>query len=161
MKHPQERKPLPAEAAALFEVVKRGTMNDVKVLLGKGCDPNVRDPLTGNTPLRLAAGLNRLSIAKALLEAGADPNIGNALDTRPLHVAVAALQNREGEEHPPNLRLAQLLLTFGADPDARDYDGRKAIDFAADPERFAVLLAKRLSKRLPLAAAKPGGKNRL
>lgn len=161
MKHPQGLQPLPSEGAALFNAVRNARTRDVEQLLGKGCDPNLRDPLTGNTALRLAAGLNRLSISKMLLEAGANPNVGNVLDCMPLHVAVAALQNRDGEERPPNLRLAQLLLTYGADPDARDCDGRKAIDFAADPEQFAALLAKRLSKRLPLAPAKPVEKERL
>ena len=161
MKQPQERKPLPPEGAALFRAVRNGTVRDIEQLLGKGGDPNLRDPMTGDTPLRLAAGLNRLSIAKTLLEAGADPNLGNALNSMPLHLAVSGLQDRYGEKRPPNLRLAQLLLAYGADPDARDCDGRKALDFAADPGQFVALLAKRLSKRLPAARAKPVAKERL
>ncbi len=127
-------------------------MRDIEQLLVKGGDPNLREPMTGDTPLRLAAGLNRLSIAKTLLEAGADPNLGNALDSMPLHLAVSGRQDRHGEKQ---------LLAYGADPDARDCDGRKALDFAADPGQFAALLAKRLSKRLPAARAKPVAKERL
>lgn len=161
MKHPQGLQPLPPEGAALFRAVRNGTVRDIEQLLGKGGDPNLRDSMTGDTPLRLAAGLNRLSIAKTLLEAGADPNLGNALDSMPLHVAVSGRQDRHGEERSPNLRLAQLLLAYGADPDARDCDGRKALDFAADPGPFVALLAKRLSKRLPASRAKPVAKERL
>ncbi len=161
MKHPQGLQPLPPEGAALFKAVRNGTVRDIEQLLRKGGDPNLRDPMTGDTPLRLAAGLNRLSIAKTLLEAGADPNLGNALDSMPLHLAVSGRQDRHGEERSPHLRLAQFLLAYGADPDARDCDGRKALDFAADPGQFAALLAKRLSKRLPASRAKPVGKERL
>jgi ankyrin repeat protein len=46
-----------------------------------------------------------------------------------------------------------LLLDYGAEPDARDFEGRKPIDFAADREQFSALLAKRLIKRLPAARA--------
>lgn len=161
MEHPQGLQPLPPEDAALFRAVRNGTLRDIKQLLGKGGDPNLRDPMTGDTPLRLAAGLNRLSIAKTLLEAGADPNVGNALDSMPLHLAVSGRQDRHGEKRSPNLRLAQLLLAHDADPDARDFEGRKALDFAADPEQFAALLAKRLSKRLPASRAKRVAKERL
>lgn len=136
-------------------------MRDIEQLLGKGGDPNLRDPTTGDTPLRLAAGLNRLSIAKTLLESGADPNLSNALDSMPLHLAVSGRQDRHGEERSPSLRLARLLLAYGADPDARDCDGRKAVDLAADPGQFAALLAKRLSKRLPASLTKPVAKERL
>lgn len=93
MKHPQGLQPLSPEDAALFRAVRNGTLRDIKQLLGKGGDPNLRDPMTGDTPLRLAAGLNRLSIAKTLLEAGADPNLGNALDSMPLHLAVSGRQD--------------------------------------------------------------------
>ncbi len=151
MKHPQERKPLPPEGVALFKAVRNGTIKSVEQLLGKGAVANVRDPLTGDTPLRLAAGLNRLAIARVLLEAGADPNVGNALGSMPLHVAVSPLQDGHGEERPPNLRMAALLLAFGADPYVSDSDGRKPIDLASDPEQFTALVGKRLNKSLPAA----------
>lgn len=161
MEHPQGRKPPSPEAVALFKAVRDGAVRDVEQLLGKGGSPNIRDPGTGDTPLRLAAGLNHLSIAKTLLEAGADPNVGNALGSLPLHVAVSALQDRHGEERPPNLRLARLLLAFGADPYASDSEGRKAIDLALDPGQFAALLAKIMSERLPNPRFEATDKERL
>ena len=161
MAFPQERRPLSPGAAALFKAVRDGAVRDVEQLLGKGGSPNICDPGTGDTPLRLAAGLNYLSIAKTLLEAGADPNMGNALGSMPLHVAVSALQDRHGEERPPNLRLARLLLGFGADPYASDSEGRKAIDLAADPEKFMELVVKSLSRRLPASRAKVKREERL
>lgn len=161
MKHPQERQPLPPEGAALFKAVRSGTVRDIEQLLEKRGDPNLRDPMTGDTPLRLAAGLNRLSIAKTLLEAGADPNLGNALDSMPLHLAVSGLQDRHGEEQSPNLRLAKLLLAYGADPHARDFEGKSIMDCAAEPAKVAALFKKSLSKQLPATRAKPGQRERL
>ena len=151
MSHPAGLKPLDPGSADLFAAVRKGTAREVMALLGKGVNPNTCDPLTKNTVLLVAAALNRLSIAKALLEAGANPNQGTALDTLPLHLAVAPLQDRHGNVRAPNLRMAHLLLSFGADASARDADGLSALQLAAEPEKFARLLARRLGKQLPPA----------
>ena len=149
MHRPVGLTPLPPANVALFAAVRKGSVRDVEALLAKGVDPNVGSHVTAGTALLLAAGLNRLSIAKVLLEGGADPNKGNALGMCPLHVAVAPLQDVHGDERASNLRLARLLLSFGADPTARDSEGRNALDYARGSEKVSALLATSFAKKLP------------
>ena len=62
----------------------------LRKFLEKGADVNIRNQITGDTPLQLAVKNRNISITNILLEKGADVNIRNHLtgDT-PLHVAVA------------------------------------------------------------------------
>lgn len=147
---PEGLKLPPPKVAALHKAVKCGTLREVVALLQEGVDPNAVDELF-NVPLFHAAGRHRYYVARALLEAGADPNYINAVKTVPLHCAVPevlVLKHGKGGLRPPSLRTAQLLLDYGADPDIADYAGRRAIDLAADPEAFRLLLAKQAAKRL-------------
>ena len=57
---------------ALAELIVGGNAAALKIALGKGADPNARDPRSGTTALILAAFLGRVDIAKMLLAAGAD-----------------------------------------------------------------------------------------
>ena len=63
----------------------------LRKFLEKGADVNIRNQITGDTPLQLAVKNRNISIMNILLEKGADVNIRNHLtgDT-PLHVAVAS-----------------------------------------------------------------------
>lgn len=56
----------------LAELTINGDAAALKQVLGKGADPNARDPRNGTTALILAAFLGRVDIAKMLLAAGAD-----------------------------------------------------------------------------------------
>ena len=62
---------------ALAGVIVNDDAAALKQLLGKGADPNARDPRNGTTALILAAFLGRVDIAKILLVAGADLNAKN------------------------------------------------------------------------------------
>ncbi len=61
----------------LAALIVGGNTAALKVALGKGADPNARDPRNGTTALILAAFLGRVDIAKMLLAAGADLNAVN------------------------------------------------------------------------------------
>ena len=71
---PEVDLPAPTEHGweALAGLIVNADAAAVKAILGKGADPNARDPRNGSTPLMLAAFLGRVDIAKMLLAAGAD-----------------------------------------------------------------------------------------
>lgn len=76
----------------------------VELLVTHGADVSVRDR-AGNTPLHCAAESDCLSAAKTLLDAGADPNAGEAYwGWSPLHVAAGTA----------SIDLLQLLVDYGA-----------------------------------------------
>ena len=64
-----------------------GDAANLKAILGKGADPNVRDSNTGTTALILAAFLGRVDIAAMLLAAGADMRTVNNDGATALSVA--------------------------------------------------------------------------
>ena len=72
--------------------------------------PNARGT-NGNSLLHLAAGCRSLECARALLERGADPNLGNAREATPLHQAAYGNQTE----------LAEMLLGAGAAVDVSSY----------------------------------------
>lgn len=72
---------------ALAGVIVNDDAAALKQLLGKGADPNARDPRNGTTALILAAFLGRVDIAKILLVAGADLNAKNNDGATALSVA--------------------------------------------------------------------------
>jgi uncharacterized protein len=79
-------------------------------------------------PLHSAAAAGDLTIARALLEHGADPD---ARQARGFTALMAAAQ--QGNE-----ALARLLLGHGADPGASADDGRAAADFADERNHHAL-----------------------
>ena len=77
-----------------------------QALLEAGADPNAADSAEGNTPLYLAAQLDRIAVLEAMLDGGANPAVrNNDLDT-PLHIAcrygrldaAQLLMRRQGSE---------------------------------------------------------------
>ena len=72
---------------ALAALIVGGNTAALKAALGKGADPNARDPRDGTTALILAAFLGRTDIAKMLLAAGADLKAVNDDGSTALSVA--------------------------------------------------------------------------
>ncbi|KAI1210104.1 ankyrin repeat-containing domain protein [Annulohypoxylon truncatum] len=85
----------------LLEAVQGGNPDIVKLLLDHGADPNPKLLLVADTALMFAARLSRLSMAKMLLEAGANVNEGC---TPPIILAVLK----------ENMDMFRLLRQYGA-----------------------------------------------
>jgi len=141
----------------LFRAVKSGNIDVVKLLLEKGADPNVSfDDATGSpldsavlggdpemVRLLIAGGAkvnykmrgaytalhsaclakespSSLEIVAVLLESGAEVNAVTHIGLTPLMNAVEA----------DNTSLVKLLLSRGADPSIKNFQGRTALDIA-------------------------------
>jgi uncharacterized protein len=82
-------------------------------LLARGVNPNVRNTESGAGPLRAALMGERDEQFRALLAAGADPDLADRMGNTPLHVA--------GQINEPQRALD--LLNAGADPMVRNAQG--------------------------------------
>jgi len=103
-----------------FDLAALGDAGGLRAALGSDVDARSPD---GFTALHLAAYLGGPEVAKALLDAGADPGAvaANGSRVRPLHSAVAG-------RHP---EVAALLLERGASPDDAQAGGWTALHSAA------------------------------
>ncbi len=91
--------------------------------------------LSGATPVVLAAEVNNLDAIKALVEAGADPNIGTDSGTTALMMASGAgtdvQRAREPEERAVVVQTARYLVEHGADVNKPGQFGWTALHAAA------------------------------
>jgi ankyrin repeat protein len=92
------------------------TRENMKLLLNKGANPNVKDEY-GDTSLTLASRLSYTEIVEQLLSNGADPNVQNKYGETALIRA-----SRYGY-----LDIVQILLSNGADPNVQDKCGGTAL----------------------------------
>ena len=113
-----ESKPTPEE---LWEMVRNGDINDVKLLLGKGADINTKDN-DGWTALHYATRHQTTEMAQLLLDRGADINAKDNDGWTALHCA-AVYKNTE---------MVQLLLDKGADVNAKTDIGKDALNYARE-----------------------------
>ena len=98
----------------LLKAASAGQADAVHHLLQLGAEPDrFKGPCSGRTPLHWAAILNKIDIARLLLDAGADPNSLDILERSPLYYS-RILHNRTSM-HVPNI-VANMLLDSGADP---------------------------------------------
>jgi ankyrin repeat protein len=127
---------------ALHIVTRRGDLNWVGFLVGKGANLNVKDR-EGNTPLMIAT-VARWSEGIALFtKLRADVNAQNRLGETAL---LKAVQGRDSYN-------AKALLDAGANPDITDSSGISARSAANDDPRAASIA--RLIKDVPVRAARP------
>lgn len=107
----------------LISAVRAGDLYWAETLLEEGADPDARGEYEASA-LMLATE-HGVELLNVLLEAGADPNfiaLSQKLQPTALHLAVV----NGGAEH------VQALLAAGADPGARDAQGRPALAWAIE-----------------------------
>jgi hypothetical protein len=100
----------------LQRAVEAGQEDRVEELLRQDIDVNERAE-AGWTALLYAAAQGYPRIARLLLDAGANPDMGNVLGITPLIYGA-----RYG-----NLEVCSILLEYGANTDVQDVDGRTAL----------------------------------
>ncbi len=92
----------------LGSAVLSGDLSKVQAMLDKGCDPNVRDEITGgNTPLCYAAFKGSDEIIRLLVSKGAEIN---TTDESAISALLLAVMGK-------HLSSVKLLLDAGANPD--------------------------------------------
>ncbi|OJD11271.1 hypothetical protein AJ78_07924 [Emergomyces pasteurianus Ep9510] len=104
----------------LPEAASRGHIDIVKLLLRRGCDPNVQDRVDG-TALQSACTYGYDQIVFLLLENGADVNMRGGLNGGPLQAA-----SSKG-----NLLICKHLLSKGADPNSKGGEWCSALKAAS------------------------------
>jgi ankyrin repeat protein len=134
----------PEGRPALHQAVALDREDIVKLLLDKGCDPDIRNESEnsghkGGTALLDAAFWERPEIAKILIDRGANVNARSAGGVVPLHEA--ARMN--------HLEIAQLLLKHGANVNARDDKDETPLDWAKAPEMIDFLGKHGGHRKLP------------
>jgi DivIVA domain-containing protein len=119
----------------LLQAVMDQDLKKVEEILASGASPDAANP-KGETPLMVAAYHGDSKIARALLEAGADPNI------KEKEWGVTALMYASFKG---NLTIVEMLLNKKADPDIRNREGWTALMCAAfdgHPKTVQLLIKK-------------------
>jgi uncharacterized protein len=137
--HPEGETPLMAAA-------RTGRVDAVQLLLSHGSFVNAADPYQEETALMWASAEGHLEVVKALLAAGADPN---------LKAHVSTITERKDADHPSggftalmfatrngHVDVVEALIKGGADPKLTNADGATATIVAIVNDRFD--LAKEL-----------------
>lgn len=152
------------KAEVLLEAARSSDTEEIRRLLLEGLDPNTRHRL-GWTALMVAAMNTQHNVVKLLLDAGADPNLGDGFSSvydtareKGLH-SLEVLVSREDEFSSrlssrasfrgcsalhyaalaDDLQTVRLLLDAGADPSLKNDLGHTPLSYARDGELSAVL----------------------
>jgi len=117
---------------ALHWAAASDDLETARLLIAAGADVKAATRVEGNTPLMIAATTGDARLLETLLEAGADPNAGNALGTTALMKAASS----------GSVPAVEALLARGAGPDARESaHGHTALMFAAADDRGPAIKA--------------------
>ncbi len=112
----------------LFKAIKQGSLDQVKALVVKGTDVNLRAP-TGSTPLMYAADGNKLEIVRFLLNSRADVNAKNGANNTAL--IYASIKGHEGVVYE--------LLSKKADVNVKNMAKGDALIYAVLSKRTTVV----------------------
>jgi len=151
---------------SLFEAVKKGDIEQVKLLISEGADINGRDP-NAQSALNLAVAGGHKDMVELIIEKGADINGKGRYDATPLHDAawlgqkeiaelligkgadVNILQNNvDGTKGWTPLHsacsqdhadVAELLVANGADVNAEDEGGDTPLYYAVDVNNLGLV----------------------
>jgi len=115
---------------ALVPVERTAHPEMIQHLVNLGVDVNARDRYW-NTPLHYAARVRNLRAMGILLDAGAEVNPKNKDGLTPLHLALMAA--------PMDVRVVELLVSRGADPDYDDGGLRRLVAECADPASREII----------------------
>ena len=134
----------------LHEACSRGYYGIVKALLTL---PGIKiDELDENecSPLCIAIKDEHFDIAKALIEAGADPNGGSGPYGSPLHLAVVRA----------DLQITDMLIKRGAEVNVADLDGNTPLHFVMNVFTKGETKYKAIAESLMMSGAKPNSRNK-
>ncbi|KAG1944196.1 caseinolytic peptidase B protein homolog [Pimephales promelas] len=152
------------KASALLDACRSSNTDELSRLLSEGADPNTRHRL-GWTALMVAAMNKQHNVVKVLLEAGADPNLGDDFTSvyetareKGVH-SLEVLVSREDEFSnrlssrasfrgcsalhyaalADDLRTVRILLDAGADPTLKNELGHTPLTYAKEGEMLTLL----------------------
>ena len=100
-----------------------GNLEVVKQHIEAGTDLNMKDAMSGSTPLITAASFGKINITKALIDAGADLSLKNNDGSNALHVAAFFCR----------IEIVQLLIDADADKTALNNFGATARETVMGP----------------------------
>jgi len=133
--------------------IARGSGGIVRLLLAHGADTNFKSK-TGMTPLALAAYSDNVETLQVFLDAGADPatdpeavsRAAGLIEPDSLRLLLDAGGNPDDGIHAAvsqlRLRNVEMLLEYGADPNAQNYmNNMTPLMIARHPSIIEVLLA--------------------
>jgi ankyrin repeat protein len=166
-----------AAQARLYKAIEQGDVGGVRKAVKGGAGLNAYfGPAAGDsryeyeTPLTLSIALNKPTVLRALLNAGADPMVSSS-NWPPLHNAarsgsaamVTALLDKGADPNYGTYQVGEtalmhaviscdtdsvkVLLTRGANPDAKTSEGRDALGFAMDRQTAMIKLLKQASEK--------------
>jgi ketosteroid isomerase-like protein len=143
--------------ARLLAAARQGDTEEAELILPFGANPNEADPVTAESALMIAAEADHVEMVELLLSSGAEPNLVSrrAGDTALHHACRAGkprstsslvaggafvdLQRPTTGETPLHEALkhgspecAEILIDAGANTDVVAFDGRRAVDVAAE-----------------------------
>jgi len=110
-------------SVSLHEAAFQGNLEAIQQHIEAGSDLNEKDPVSGASPLIIAAVFGQIEVVRALIKAGADVNSRNNEGSTPLHTAAFFCRTE----------IVEALLDNGADKNARNNAGRTALESVAAP----------------------------